>query len=155
MTNYLIGTGGWAYFKVPNKNSLKTYSEIFNFVEVNQTFYEYPELKRVGNWRRAVPEDFTFSLRCHQDLTHNIGLKPVDEAYYVFNQMLACCEVLDAPFLILETPARYTLNQEEVDRARDFFSSVTLRGISLVWEVRAPIGPAYQLNAGLQYCSLR
>jgi uncharacterized protein YecE (DUF72 family) len=81
LTDYLIGTGGWAYFKVPGKPSLKAYSEVFNFVEVNYTFYEYPDTRMVEQWRRAVPEDFIFAVRCHQDLTHRIGLKPVDEAW--------------------------------------------------------------------------
>jgi hypothetical protein len=69
-------------------------------------------------------------------------LKPVDEAYYVLSRMVAYCEVLDAPFLVMETPATYVLGQEEVDRARDLFVSANLRGIRLVWEVRAPITPA-------------
>ena len=139
MTDYLVGTGGWAYFNVPNKPALEVYSEVFNFVEVNYTFYEYPDVRTVENWRRTVPESFTFSVRCHQDLTHRIGLKPVDEAYYVLSQMITYCETLDAPFLVLETPARYIFGQEEVDRARDFFSSSNLRGVRLVWEIRAPI----------------
>jgi uncharacterized protein YecE (DUF72 family) len=142
LTDYLVGTGGWAYFKVPNKPSLKAYSEVFNFVEINHTFYEYPDVRRVEGWRRTVPADFTFAVRCHQDLTHRIGLKPVDEAYYVLSQMLAYCDVLEAPFLVLETPAKYTFNQEELDRARDFFSSLNLRGVRLIWEVRAPVTPA-------------
>src|SRR3989304_5551004 len=129
VTDYLIGTGGWAYFKVPNKPSLKAYLEVFNFTEVNYTFYEYPDARRVERWRRTVPSNFTFAVRCHQDLTHRIGLKPVDEAYYVLSMMAAYCEVLDAPFLVLETPASYVLNQEEVDRARDLFTSANLRGI--------------------------
>jgi uncharacterized protein YecE (DUF72 family) len=139
LTDYLIGTGGWAYFNIPGKPSLKAYSEVFNFVEVNYTFYEYPGTRMVEQWRRTVPDDFTFAVRCHQDLTHRIGLKPVDEAYYVLSKMVAYCGVLDAPFLVLETPARYAMNQEEVDRARDFFSSANLRGVRLVWEVRAPV----------------
>jgi uncharacterized protein YecE (DUF72 family) len=142
VTDYLVGTGGWAYFMVPSKSPLKAYSEVFNFVEVNSTFYEYPELREVERWRLAVPESFTFSVRCHQDLTHRIGLKPVDEAYYVFGRMVAYCEVLDAPFLVLETPASYVIGQGDVDRARDFFSSVNLRGVRLVWEVRAPVTSA-------------
>jgi uncharacterized protein YecE (DUF72 family) len=142
LTDYLVGTGGWAYFKAPNKPSLKAYSEVFNFVEVNHTFYEYPEVRMVERWRRTVPEEFTFAVRCHQDLTHKIGLKPVDEAYYVLSQMVAYCEILEAPFLVLETPARYTMTQEEVDRARDFLSSSNLRGVRLVWEIRAPVTPA-------------
>jgi len=142
LTDYLIGTGGWAYFKVSNKPSLKAYSEAFNFVEVNYTFYEYPDTRMVERWRRRVPADFTFSVRCHQDLTHRIGLKPVDEAYYVLSRMVTYCGILDAPFLVLETPARYGMNQDAVDRARDFLSSANLRGVRLVWEVRAPVTSA-------------
>jgi uncharacterized protein YecE (DUF72 family) len=142
LTDYLVGTGGWAYFKVPNKPSLKAYSEVFNFVEVNHTFYEYPDVRRVKGWRRTVPADFTFAVRCHQDLTHRIRLKPVDEAYYVLSQMVAYCEILDAPFLVLETPASYVMHQEDVDRARDLFSSADLRGVRLVWEVRASVTSA-------------
>jgi uncharacterized protein YecE (DUF72 family) len=142
LTRYLVGTGGWAYFNVTGKSSLKAYSEVFNFVEVNYTFYRYPLMCRVEKWRKTVPKNFTFSVRCHQDLTHRIGLKPVDEAYYVLGKMVAYCEALDAPFLVLETPASYLLNQQEVDIARDLFSSANLRGVRLVWEVRAPLTPA-------------
>jgi uncharacterized protein YecE (DUF72 family) len=142
LTDYLVGTGGWAYFKVAGKPSLKAYSELFNFVEVNYTFYEYPDTHMVEQWRRTVPDDFTFAVRCHQDLTHRIGLKPVDEAYYVLGRMMSYCGILDAPFLVLETPARYVMIEDAVDRARDFLSSANLRGVRLVWEVRAPVTPA-------------
>ena len=142
MTDYLVGTGGWAYFKVPGKTPLKAYSEVFNFVEVNYTFYEYPDRRLVEQWRRMVPDAFTFAVRCHQDLTHRIGLKPVDEAYYVLSRMVSYCGILDAPFLVLETPASYVINYEEAERARDLFSSSTLRGVRLVWEVRAPLTEA-------------
>lgn len=142
LVEFLVGTGGWAYFKVPNKPSLKAYSEVFNFVEVNQTFYEYPDMRAVERWRRTVPGDFTFAVRCHQDLTHRLGLKPVDEAYHVLGQMVAYCGVLEAPFLVLETPASYVMNNENVEGARDFFSSANLRGVRLVWEIRAAVTPA-------------
>ncbi len=139
MTDYLVGTGGWAYFDAPGRSHLKAYSEVFNFVEVNSTFYEYPDARTVERWRRTVPEDFVFSVRCHQDLTHRIGLKPVDEAYGVFGQALAYCGILEAPFLVLETPSQYVMNQENVESARNFLSSLNLRGVRLVWEIRAPI----------------
>ncbi len=142
LTDYLVGTGGWAYFKVPGKSPLKAYSQVFNFVEVNYTFYEYPYKRMVEQWRRMVPNDFIFAVRCHQDLTHRIGLKPVDEAYYVLNRMVSYCEILDAPFLVLVTPASYVINNEEAERVRALFSSSTLRGIRLVWEVRASLTTA-------------
>ena len=141
LTEQLIGTGGWAYFKVPNKTSLKAYSELFNFVEVNYTFYEYPDVKIVERWRRTVPKDFTFAIRCHQDLTHNIGLKPVDEAYAVLGRMMTYCGILDAPFLVFETPQTYTFDTKAIKDARDFLSSVNLKEVRLIWEARANIVP--------------
>ena len=142
LTDYRIGTGGWAYFIVPGKPSLEAYSEVFNFVEVNYTFYEYPDTRMVEQWRRTVPNDFTFAVRCHQDLTHRIMLKPVDEAYDVLGRMVFYCGILEAPFLVLETPASYAMSKEAVDTARDFLSSANLRDVRLVWEVRAPVTAA-------------
>lgn len=139
MTQYLIGTGGWAYFNVPRKPPLKAYSEIFNFVEVNYTFYEYPETRMVERWRRIVPKEFTFTVRCHQDLTHRIGLRPVDEAYSVFSQMIGFCRILNAPFLHLETPESYILDEEKVKEAENLFSTIDLKGIRLAWEIRSPL----------------
>lgn len=139
LPDFLVGTGGWAYFKVPNKPSLKAYSEVFNFVEVNYTFYEYPNVGLVEGWRKTVPEDFSFSVRCHQELTHKIGLRPVDEAYQVLGQMVTYCKILDSPFLVLETPASYILDKDSICSARDFFASVSLNRIRLIWEIRAPI----------------
>ena len=134
MTQYLVGTGCWAYF--PHKPTLKAYSKAFNFVEVNYTFYEYPNSRTVERWRRSVPPDFTFTVRCHQDLTHRIGLKPNDQAYAIFNQMLGVCRILNTPFLHLLTPSSYVLNDVETDQAKDFFSTINLKGVRLAWEVR-------------------
>ena len=139
MTEYLIGAGGWAYFRVPNKPSLTAYSENFNFVEVNYTFYEYPSARMVERWRRTVPSDFTFSVRCNQDLTHRIGLRPIDQAYEVFSRMIFLCKILDARFLHLLTPASYILDDAKIKEAKDFFSTINMKGVRLAWEVRSPM----------------
>jgi uncharacterized protein YecE (DUF72 family) len=139
VTQYLIGTGGWAYFNAPDKSSLEAYSKVFNFVEVNYTFYEYPEIRRVEQWRRIAPKDFTFTVRCHQDLTHRIGLRPVDEAYAVFGQMIGYCRILNAPFLHLETPASYSVNDAKLEEAKDFFSTIDSKGVRLAWEIRGSL----------------
>lgn len=137
MTQYLIGTGGWAYLNVPNK--LRAYSQIFNFTEVNYTFYEYPDVRRVETWRRTVPKDFVFSVRCHQDLTHRIGLRPVEEAYRVFNQMVSYCRILDAHFLVLETPPSHIFDEGIIEPAREFFAAADHGDVRLAWEVRSPM----------------
>ena len=137
-----MGTGGWAYFNVGKESRLKAYSKVFNFVEVNSTFYEYPDLRVVEKWRKVVPEHFVFAVRCHQDLTHRVALNPVDDAYDVLNRMLDYCKVLNSHFLILETPSWYSLDQKNVKNARAFLSSVSLGEVFLVWEMRAPVTEA-------------
>jgi uncharacterized protein YecE (DUF72 family) len=139
LPDFLIGTGGWAYFKVPNKTSLKAYSELFNFVEVNNTFYHYPTFQTVRRWREIVPNNFTFSVRCHHDLTHNIGFIPSSQAFEIFYQMRQYCDILNSPYLVLETPATYLINKKNEKETRDFFSSLSINGLRLVWEIRAPI----------------
>lgn len=138
LVEYLVGTGGWNYFNVENKPSLNAYSEVFNFVEVNYTFYEYPNPVYVQRWRSIVPANFVFSIRCHQDLTHKIGLKPVEAAFEVFCKMKAYCDILESPYLVLETPASYVLDDKGISAARDFLASASLNGVRLVWEYRAP-----------------
>ena len=139
VTQYLIGTGGWAYFNVPFGSKLKAYSQAFNFAEVNYTFYEYPETRMVEHWRRTVPDDFTFTVRCHRDLTHKVGLRPVEEAYSVFDRMIEYCRILNAPFLHLETPLTYIFDQRELKAASDFFSTVNTKEVGLAWEIRNPL----------------
>ncbi len=141
MTDFLVGTGGWAYLKVDSKASLKLYSTLFNFVEVNYTFYEFPPDHIVESWRQNVPSSFTFSVRCNQDLTHKIGLVPTNAAFEVFYQMRSYCDKLSSPYLVLETPASYQVDQRNLKNVQDFFSSLNLSGLRLVWEYRGPIKP--------------
>lgn len=138
---YLIGTGGWAHFRVPSKPALQAYSYLFNFTEINYTFYEYPSVEMVERWRRIVPSNFTFTVRCHQDLTHRIGLKPVDQAYAILSRMVNICRILDAPILHLLTPASYILNDGNLGGAKDFLSTINLKGVRLAWEVRDQVTP--------------
>lgn len=138
MTRYLIGTGGWAYFNAPSKSPLRAYAKCFDFVEVNSTFYEYPSPRTVKGWRRTVPRNFTFTVRCHQDLTHRIGLRPVDEAHTVFNKMIEVCRTISAPFLHLLTPPNSLQDETEIRDAEDFLSSSNPKGVRLAWELRSP-----------------
>jgi uncharacterized protein YecE (DUF72 family) len=135
---YLIGTGGWAYFKVPQSPLLKVYSDNFDFVEINSTFYQYPDIRIVERWRRTVPKHFVFTVRCHQDLTHKVGLKPVDESYAVLGKMIGICKILDAPFLHLLSPANIIFTDKRLKQAADLFASIDLKGVRLVWEIRGP-----------------
>lgn len=81
-TQLYIGTAGWSYKDwVPNfypqpqsKNFdwLQFYSQYFNVVEVNSTYYAYPKNEMINGWIRKVEgvDDFCFTIKLHQDFTH-------------------------------------------------------------------------------------
>jgi len=136
LTRYLIGAGGWAYFQVPGLHPLVAYSRAFNFVEVNSTFYETPNVKLVESWRKLVPPNFEFTVRCNKALTHKHKFQPTPEAYEIFRKMVNICNILKAEILHLQTPPTFQPTETNADLIRDFFSAADLKGIRLALELR-------------------
>jgi len=70
--SYPKGEGTWAgYFYPSGKiNELEYYSQFFNTVEVNSSFYRPPNPGYVYNWGKRVPDDFLFTVKLWQKFTH-------------------------------------------------------------------------------------
>jgi uncharacterized protein YecE (DUF72 family) len=136
LERYLIGAGGWAYFQVPGMHPLVAYSQAFNFVEVNSTFYEIPGLKLVESWRRLVPPDFEFAVRCNKALTHKYKFQPQPEAFEVLKKMTTICSALKAEILHLQTPPTFQPTKTNIDLIRNFFSTADMKSIRIALETR-------------------
>src|SRR5215213_1106464 len=54
---------------------LAFYSQIFDTIEVDSTFYAIPPASTVENWYKKTPADFTFSLKLPQEITHEHALR--------------------------------------------------------------------------------
>ena len=146
LTELRIGTGGWSYFNVPNRDRLNAYSRVFDFVEVNSTFYSYPSFDRVRAWRTRVPSDFEFAVRCHRDLTHRYLLEPREESHQVLGRMVSICRLLGAETLLLETPATMELTDSRLDAIESFLRSADTEGVQLAWEVRRLSAADYDMR---------
>ena len=83
MSRILVGTSGWSYPSgsgtwngvfYPKKKAgfdeLRFYSEHFDTVEVNSSFYRVPSVDAVRKWAERTPENFEFSLKLYQKFTH-------------------------------------------------------------------------------------
>jgi uncharacterized protein YecE (DUF72 family) len=136
LKEYLIGTGGWAYFRIPRLHPLAAYSKAFNFVEVNSTFYQIPPLKEVETWRRLVPSNFQFTVRANRAITHKHKLQPIQEAFETFERMKQICKILNADILHIQTPQSFQLTQTSISNLRAFLSSVDLGKLRLAIEIR-------------------
>jgi uncharacterized protein YecE (DUF72 family) len=85
MAQLFAGTSGFAYpswkpdfypQKLPQARFLEHYGTRLNSVEVNYTFRRTPQVSTLEKWIAAVPENFRFSVKAHQRITHFARLKP-------------------------------------------------------------------------------
>jgi uncharacterized protein YecE (DUF72 family) len=123
--NLLIGVGGWAYLPIKKGNKLEVCSKIYDFVEVNSTFYSLPEIERVKKWKQTVPANFEFTLRANRELTHLGMLKPTAKNFKIYEKMLAVSNELDAKVIHFQFPPSLEVTNNVVKDWRDFFASVS------------------------------
>ena len=96
-----VGTSGYSYKEwkgkfypeqLPPKEMLSYYSEHFQAVELNNTFYRTPKPNMVESWKTQVPENFRFSVKASQGITHFRRLK---DAAYPTRVLLETISALD------------------------------------------------------------
>ena len=84
-----IGTSGWNYphwkgpfypESLPKSRWLEYYTEHFDTVELNATFYRMPGESTVERWRAAVPSGFVFAVKGSRTVTHVMRLKDAAES---------------------------------------------------------------------------
>jgi uncharacterized protein YecE (DUF72 family) len=82
--NYPAGRGTWngIFYPLPEDrqrgfDELRFYSERFNTVEVNSTFYGQPRANATLGWVKRTPRDFAFAVKLFQKFTHpNMAIDP-------------------------------------------------------------------------------
>ena len=83
-----VGTSGYSYKEwkgnfypedLPAKEMLSYYSRRLPAVEINNTFYRLPQATMIENWKEQVPDEFRFSIKATQRITHIKRLNNVVE----------------------------------------------------------------------------
>lgn len=123
----LIGTSGWSYNhwklnfypeNIKPPQWLSHYSQQFTTVEVNTTFYHLPKETTIKNWLIQVPENFLFSIKASQYITHRKRLKDCKEGLELFYKVLEPLKAKTGPILFQLPP--FFKNQQE--RFEEFIS---------------------------------
>lgn len=145
-----IGTCGF--------NGSKTaYIKHLSCVEVQQTFYQPPQLTTLKRWRNQMPADFEFVVKAWQLITHQSQsptyrrlkkqlsdqeraeagfFRPtatVEEAWQV---TLACANALRSKTILFQCPASFTQTPEHISYLINFFSRIERTGLIIGWEPR-------------------
>jgi uncharacterized protein YecE (DUF72 family) len=145
-----VGTCGFGLTK-------EAYARIFSCVEIQQTFYQPPQIKTLERWRQAVPASFEFTLKAWQLITHDPKsptyrrlkrrlsetekraagyfrtTEIVNEAWDV---TLASAKALGARTILFQCPASFIPTGENIENLERFFSSIDRRDLNLCWEPR-------------------
>jgi uncharacterized protein YecE (DUF72 family) len=83
-----VGCSGWQYrhwrgdfypSNVPTSRWLDHYAQIFDTVELNNSFYRLPPASTFRRWRERTPAGFCFAVKASRYLTHNRRLIDPEE----------------------------------------------------------------------------
>ena len=91
-----IGCSGWnyrdwkdpVYGGAPARSWLELYAQIFDTVELNNTFYRLPTPAAVAGWAERAPPGFRFAVKVSRYLTHIKRLKGVGPGIERFRALL-------------------------------------------------------------------
>jgi len=122
-----IGCSGWSYkdwrgvvypADAPARRWFELYAEMFDTVEINNTFYRLPPATTVEAWAAQAPERFCYALKVGQFGSHRMKLR--DAATWLVNHLDRVDRLGShlGPNL-LQLPPRWRRNPERLD---DFLS---------------------------------
>ncbi len=120
---FLVGVGGWAYLPIKKGNKLAVCAKLYDFVEVNSTFYDIPLIDQVKKWRQAVPDNFEFTVRANKILTHESHLEPTNKNFKIFDLMSEICRELRSSVLHFQFPPSLKLTDALISQWHSFFGS--------------------------------
>jgi uncharacterized protein YecE (DUF72 family) len=137
--------------------SQQKYFQLFKVIEIQNTFYQLPQLKTAEKWQSSAPEDFEFTMKAWQLITHEPtsptyrrlrekieykkfhrygrfrGTPEVNEAW---QRTAVFARALGASKVVFQCPASFRPTAENIANMRKFFTHVDREGLRLAWEPR-------------------
>lgn len=108
------GTSGWAYpswkpdfypAKLASAKFLQFYATRLNTVEVNYTYRHFVTEKTLTGWISSTPENFKFSIKAHQRITHTKKLKAAaDDARGFLSSLQLLSEAQKLGMVLFQLP---------------------------------------------------
>ncbi|REJ77459.1 MAG: DUF72 domain-containing protein [Acidobacteria bacterium] len=114
---------------------LSLYSQIFDTVEVDSSFYASPTSSTFESWYERSEEGFLFSLKMPREITHELRLRPA--SYPVAAKFLSRASLLReklGPFLIQLSPA-FVADRGNAKNLRSFLDTLP-QGMNFAIEFR-------------------
>lgn len=147
-----IGTSGWHYKhwlgtfyppKLASSRMLACYSEDFDTVELNNTFYKLPSAKSLSEWRDSTPPHFHFAVKGSRFLTH---MKKLRDAQEGLDRFLTSVQTLGHKLgpILFQLPPNWAIDLERLEE----FLALLPTDVRCAFEFRNPTWneqPTYDL----------
>jgi uncharacterized protein YecE (DUF72 family) len=114
-----VGCSGWSYdgwlghfypSNLDGKDFLKYYSQVFDYFEIDSSFYSAPNVFMTKRWASITPDNFKFTAKLPRSITHEKRLaEPEMELRYFFDVMRPLRTKLLA--LLLQLPPSLTAKE--------------------------------------------
>lgn len=124
-----VGTSGWQYRdwreafypkELKQADWLAHYSDRFQCVEVNNTFYRLPERSTFERWRQRTPDDFVFVCKMSRFLTHIKRLLDAPDAVALFMERADALAEKMGPLLVQLPPTMKADTARLADALKSF-----------------------------------
>ncbi len=119
-----IGTSGWNYkhwwkgefyaAELKPPKWLEFFTQHFNTVEINNSFYRLPTEEAFKNWRQQVPKDFIFAVKASRFLTHIKRLKDPEDPLDLFFSRAKHLKDRLGPILF-QLPPQFKLDMDRLE----------------------------------------
>src|SRR5690349_16434593 len=135
-----IGCSGWVYRHwrgllypegLPQKRWFERYSEEFDTVEINASFYRLPLASTFDGWREKAPDGFCYALKVNRFITHLKKLVGVEQALSEFVALARRMEHRLGP-LLYQLPPSLKLDLDRLDA----FLKLVPKDLANVFEFR-------------------
>ncbi len=132
--NLYVGCSGWTYSgwkgtfypnNLENWKRLSYYSRFFDFVEVDSTFYYVPSRNIIEGWKNKTPDDFKFSFKFPQVVTHVNKLERVSK--YVEYFFYALEPILEKTLMLLIQLPSFMSAKVGLDSLKHFINKLDNR----------------------------
>ena len=103
---------------------LEIYAKMFDTIEVDSTFYAIPPSANIENWYKKTPENFTFSLKMPQEITHNLALRK--PSYVILEEFCERITLLKEKLavVLIQLPPQFEANKENAQNLREFLQNL-------------------------------
>ncbi|HWJ29239.1 MAG TPA: DUF72 domain-containing protein [Flavisolibacter sp.] len=122
--NWHIGCSGFHYKEWkevfypkgwPQAKWFQYYTRHFSTIEINNTFYRFPELKLFENWYIKAPDDFSFSVKVPRTITHYQQFKETENQLADFYDLTKAGLKEKLGCILFQLPPQIHYSAEKLD----------------------------------------